>query len=72
MLPPLKRIDRMNVKDEMNSYSYYRKSTGQWIYACDGVIENTNYTFRYSHKFKFIALCIMVLNIDSDLLGLVT
>ncbi len=66
------RIDRMKDKDEMNSYSYYRKSTKQWVYVCDGVAENTNYIFRYSHKFKFVAFWVMILNIDSDLLDLVT
>ena len=62
----------MKVKDEMNSYSYYRKSTKEWVYACDGVAGNTNYTFKYSHRFKFVAFCIMILNIDEDLLSLVT
>ena len=59
-------------KDEMNFYSYYRKSAKQWVYACDGVIKNTNYTLRYSHRFKFVAFWMIILNIDNDLRELVT
>ncbi len=71
-IPPLKRIGRMKIKEEMNTCSYYRKSTKQWVYVCDGFTETTSYTFKYSHRLKLVAFWRMVLNIDSDLLGLAT
>ena len=39
----------------MKCESYFRKSTGEWVYAVDGITRTTNYTFRYSNRFRILA-----------------
>jgi len=49
------------------TYSYYRKSTRQWIYVCDGITKNNNYKLVYSHRFKLVAFIKMIFNIEKDI-----
>ena len=39
----------------MKHESYFRKSTSEWVYAVEGVTPTTDYTFRYSNRFKILA-----------------
>ena len=49
------------------THNYFRKSTNEWIFVCHGIAENTNYTIKYSHKYKFVAFCKMIINLNNDI-----
>jgi len=51
----------------MTVSGYFRKSTNQWVYCADGVSRSNNFTFRYSHKYRFVAYLIYKTSINKDL-----
>ncbi len=49
---------------------YYRKSTEQWVLQATGTEHDTSYSFRYAHKYKWLAKLRYWISISADIKSL--